>query len=233
MPTLPTRAAGEASFVEDAAASLIDLPAGSGRLLAVLGALLDRPQALASWLTNLDAAAVAARSYWHHNGFAKLVLHQAADFRVRLHVWPAGADRLGESNPHGHRWAFASSVLCGDGLRSTTWREAAGGLPFVRYGYVGKQLTPLANAHLHPCDNKDVRTHDRYIVTTEAIHTIAPLGRSLVATLVVQGPAQDRSTSVFCPSGSSADQPGLSIVASDTRDLVDQVLAAPDAPWEA
>src|SRR5438552_2883438 len=77
--------------------------------------LAGNRNALAAWLAGFDdpdrAEPVARCSYWHHNGFAKLVLRIADDHRVRLHVWPAGENRLGESNPHGHRWNFASTVV--------------------------------------------------------------------------------------------------------------------------
>jgi len=62
------------------------------------------------------AADVSRRSYWHSNGFAKLVVHVSdePDFRLRLHVWPAdGRHGAGYENVHNHRWPFASIVLGG------------------------------------------------------------------------------------------------------------------------
>jgi hypothetical protein len=236
VPTLPTRATSRDEFVDDAAASIVDRDQGSAHLFALLGALLADTTALASWLASLDPVEVAERSYWHHNGFAKLVLHAEPDFRVRLHVWPAGPDRLGEVNPHGHRWDFASSVLCGAGLRSTTYGESVTGRSFVRHDYVGNgrqaRLVPGCNIGLAVRDCTDVGTHDRYVVTTETVHTIDPLGTSIVATLVVQGPPLLTSTPVYCAPGTEADQPGRSILAAEVRELTGALLAAPDGPWD-
>lgn len=236
MPTLPTRATSSASFVEDAAASIVELDHGPARLVALLDALLAHPNALAAWLAVLDPVEVAARSYWHPNGFAKLVVHAEPDFRVRLHLWPAGAGRLGEANPHGHRWDFASSVLCGAGVRSTTYEESPDGSTYVRHGYVGNgrqaALVSGCNVGLAIRDATDVGTHDRYVVTTETVHTIGLLGTSLVATLVVQGRPRLISTPVYCAPGSQVDQPGIPILPEEIRELTLALLAAPDGPWD-
>lgn len=231
-------AAPSLSLTERATALLTGRDSDAPSLLSALGAVVDDQHALADWLRTFDdadqAARVADRSYWHPNGFAKLVLHVAPDFRVRLHVWPAGTDRLGETNPHGHRWDFASTLLCGDGLSTTNYLESETGLPYVRHCYVGGagvgSLTPVGNARLVASDSRIVRTHERYSVTTSVMHTVEPLGTSLVATLVVQGAPRVGSATVYCVPGLQADQPGRGIAPGEVRDLVHGVLAAPDGP---
>jgi hypothetical protein len=76
-----------------------------------------------------------------------------------------------------------------------------------------------------------VRTHDRYVVTTDTVHTIDPLGTSLVSTLVVQGAPRLVSAPVYCVPGAQADQTGLPIFPGEVRELVGALLAAPDGPW--
>ncbi len=236
MPPLPTRARADASPVAVAAPLIAGDIQGADRLTQALGALLADPRGLADWLRALDPAQIAARSYWHPNGFAKLVLHVAPEFKVRLHVWPAGPDRRGEVNPHGHRWDFASTVLCGPGLRSTTFEEAAEGTPYVRHDYVGSavqaSLAFRCSVFLTARHSCPVPTHARYAITTETVHTIDPLGTDLVATLVVQGRPWKAFAPVYCLPGADVDQPGLPILPTEVRDLVDAVLAAPDGLWE-
>lgn len=228
----PTLAAPPELVPLDAVATRLAGP--DADTMSALATLVDDPRAVAAWLGSLDTAeqatAIANRSYWHANGFAKLVLHVGAGFRLRLHAWPPGQDRRGESNPHGHRWRFASTVLCGEGLRATHYAEAAGGMSYVRYLYGGGRdvgmLSPAGNATLVTTDVADVRAHDRYAVTTDTVHTVDPLGTSLVATLVVQGAPRVESTVVYCAPGQDADQPGRPIRPEDVRQLLRAVVVA-------
>jgi hypothetical protein len=188
---------------------------------------------LSVWLASFDSMAraepVARRSYWHHNGFAKLVLEVTAAHRIRLHVWPAGENRLGEWNPHGHRWNFASTVVAGDGLSSTEYVESDTGRHHVLYHYVGGSggfLTPVGNARLAEHDTRIVRNGERYVLDTSVVHTVVPLGNSLVATLVVQGPARLDHAPVYCPPGIPVDGPIRDLGPAEVRDLVRDVLAA-------
>jgi hypothetical protein len=217
---------------------LAPCPPTAAQLSAALDAVLADRSALAAWLADLNdddsATEVAARSYWHPNGFAKLVLHAATDFRIRLHVWPPGRNRRGETNPHGHRWDFASTVLCGPGLRNTEYREAPTGAPYVRHAYVGSgsggTLTAVGNTFLVVRDRRVIRTCDRYAVSTETVHTVDPMGTSVVATLVVQGPPRLESTVVYCVPGEDNEQPGWPIRPREVRQLVHAVLGALDEP---
>ncbi|MCH6170767.1 hypothetical protein [Pseudonocardia alaniniphila] len=207
-------------------------------LRAALTAVLDDTPALAAWLSSFDdeerAARCAARSYWHPNGFAKLVLHATPDFRIRLHVWPEGTSRRGEPNPHSHRWDFASSVLCGDGLASAEYEESTDGAPFHRHRYTGGGIDAVLISEvptgLTVTDERTIARHESYNVTTDVIHTIEPLGTSLVATLLVQGPPKLDSTLVYCAPGQQADQQGIPISSDDVRKLVRDILNTPDGP---
>lgn len=78
----------------------------------LLSAIIQAPELLAS---------IAARSYWHGNGFLKVVLLDEG-YKLRLHIWFAGTSC--EENIHSHRWGFASHVLTGT-LKSELWADAA------------------------------------------------------------------------------------------------------------
>jgi hypothetical protein len=208
-------------------------------LRAALDLLLDDRPTLVAWLRSVVAdaeqlARVAAASYWHANGFAKLVLHAAPGFRIRLHVWPAGEGRRGEPDPHSHRWDFASTVLTGDGLaivESVELLESDSDtdVACTRYAYDGFSLVPDMKVFLR-CDRQfDVLTDDRYTTVTTTIHTVAPKGNGLVATLLVQGPHVNPATAVYGTDlDDPVDRPGRMIAADDVRALVTDVVATLD-----
>jgi hypothetical protein len=80
---------------------------------------------------------IAGRSYWHPNGFAKLVLADDPETgQVRLHVWP---DVPNDDDVHGHAWTYESTIVAGE-LTEIVYQESPGeGLPMWRrsYGQVG------------------------------------------------------------------------------------------------
>jgi hypothetical protein len=207
-------------------------------LYSTLGIFAHDQRALGGWLSTFRDAEraldVARQSYWHPNGFAKLVLLSGPGYKVRLHVWPAGTHRLGESNPHGHRWNFASTVLCGDGLRDVHYAEAETGVVYERYQYAGGNavgaLTHVRTVHLVEKDTHVRGPRDRYALDTSVVHTVQPLGTALIATLVVQGAALLDSTPVYGIPGVDVDEPGREISADEVRELIRGVLEAPDGP---
>jgi hypothetical protein len=168
---------------------------------------------------------VAARSYLHSNGFAKIILRSRWDWgtKLRLHVWDAaaGGGTRGESDPHGHRWAFASTVVAGDGLDVVHFEEVdeagPGDTRFQRYEY-----DPRSTDAMHPRGSRVLRTvassrrgwRDVYGCDTDVIHTIEPSSPRPLATLVVQGPDRTSSTPVYRRRGDPSLEPRLPLTAA-------------------
>ncbi|MCO1657837.1 hypothetical protein [Pseudonocardia humida] len=208
-------------------------------LLAALDLLLDDRRALVAWLRSTVADPerldrVAAASYWHANGFAKLVLHDGPGFRIRLHVWPAGEDRRGEPDPHSHRWDFASTVLAGAGLEVVEYEELLTSVSgedaeTVRYAYYGRSLVPDTKVFLRRDREFEVLIGDRYETVTTRIHTVAPKGDDLVATLLVQGPHTNPAAVVYGEGLDARGSLGHAVDADAVRALVTGVVAALDA----
>lgn len=179
--------------------------------------------------------AVCRRSYWHPNGFAKLVLHDSdsPEFRLRLHVWPASSGlRLGESNPHSHRWDFASTLVVGDGLHIDEYAECDGrAMPYVRYRYGSSRdgssaLSPHGEAHLDRMRSFVVGLGAAYPCDTRVVHTVAPVGSRLAATAVVQGAPRSATAVVYRHPGQSADQRNGELTADDLERITGEVLVA-------
>ncbi len=222
-----------------------------GRLLPILGEsadvaslentachLAENSALIREWLIYLAAdpvrmTEVAARSYWHANGFAKLVLHvsDSPDFRIRMHVWPEGEGR-GEQDPHSHRWNFSSVLLCGDGLDVSEWMEDSDGVSFIRHDYSRGQETgapsmlvagPKVGLRVAPYR----RVNRSYTTVNTTVHTVRPVGKAMLATLVVQGPHLADTTVVYRPTVAlDVDQP--EIAPSCARELIRGVVNAMD-----
>jgi len=229
----------ESSFIAEVTALVRDDLPGLPRLAVAAGMVRDGPHAFVRWLDGLTrdgpiVRTIAARSYWHPNGFAKLVLHISAqpDFKIRMHVWPeSGTAKRGESNPHSHRWEFASTLLTGRGMLVTEYQEAAeGGKPYTRYHYGTNPAEPaalVANGAVRLGEVKWPRLTrgDVYSCDTEVVHTAEPLGADLTATAVVQGPRRTPATAVYCAPGESDDQPNRPLSVSELRLLVKAIVA--------
>jgi len=234
---------GGQSLCTDMAELLRPGPAEIAGLRAAVGHAARSHDAVAAWLdglcqNDLTVRDLARRSYWHPNGFAKLVLHvsREPEFRIRLHVWPVvpAGQPAGESNPHSHRWEFASTVIAGDGLHMAEYRETEqGGKPYDRYRYGGdvagpSGLLPDGAARLTRIASPHVSRGQVYSCDTTVVHTVEPIGSGLTATLVVQGPHRSSSTVVYCIPGRSADQPNGELTESDFTWLVKSVAATID-----
>ncbi|WP_329044192.1 hypothetical protein OG738_23810 [Amycolatopsis sp. NBC_01488] len=199
--------------------------------------------AFADWLRDLaaDASAVAEiakRSYWHPNGFAKIVLHTCVEpeFRLRLHVWPRAEEvSSGESNPHSHRWEFASHVLTGAGMHMVDFVETVeGGKPYRRFRYGADPANPAAlvadgDVRLKRRASPHVQGGEVYTCDTTVVHTVRPIDAELTATVVVQGPHRTSTTVVYCELGESDDQPNRDLAEADFHRLVTAVLASLDS----
>lgn len=217
---------------------LVGADPGPAELEDAVRRVVAAPEGCLRWLAGLrwdaaEVAAVAARSYWHPNGFAKLVLHPGPALRIRLHVWPAADGvRLGESNPHSHRWEFASTVLAGGGLDMVEYAETGtGGSPYVRYRYGADPADRAALRRDGPVRLVPVRTPVArlgavYSCDTAVVHTVAPVGAGLTATLVFQGPQRTPSTVVYREPGLGDDQPNLPLTPAEADGLLAGVLAA-------
>jgi hypothetical protein len=186
------------------------------------------------------AADVAARSYWHSNGFAKLVVHvdDANGSRLRLHVWPeAGRRRAGYQNVHNHRWPFLAVVLCG-AVRVQLFEEVD--LPtdntpvsFVKYVYDAGAPTLVApfrevgGCVLRELDEAVYKSRDGHSCSTIELHAVAADVPGTTATLVIQGPAQCRSALVYQRAGQPLlEDTGERIAPEEVSDLASMTLAA-------
>ncbi|UOQ76530.1 hypothetical protein MUN84_18630 [Hymenobacter sp. 5516J-16] len=176
---------------------LAGTPQGRGDC-ALLGSIigeLRQPDTLRLLLAQLlcDEAALAGvqeRSYYHHNGFRKLVLLQNQAFKLRLHLWEANSERHHE-NIHDHRWNFASCLLAGR-FQTVVWEEDAAG-PETRLNctYTPAQADGCYGVHEHGQVRLRQRaTHvlqagDQYYMPASTLHQVTDPGQGETITLML------------------------------------------------
>lgn len=166
---------------------------------------------------------IAARSYWHGNGFLKVVLLDQG-YKLRLHIWFAGTSC--EENIHSHRWGFASHVLTG-ALKSELWTDAANddstALPRTselslsdshtstllsdEYLYTAKHQKNKTNVSAHKqyvgatylkkLQNVTQTAGASYVMTPDQLHRINHPGEELVATVICTAPTQILTNRLF------------------------------------
>jgi hypothetical protein len=160
------------------------------------------------------SAALGANAYWHSNGFAKIKIIETPGFCIRLHIWPPGEHRLGEVDPHDHRWEFASWVAIGAGIQERRFEVVADddprGMTYTRYSYGREDGVSYLRPEGGPSRLRETSVLHRerghvYSCPPDVLHTVAPVGDGLVATVVLQGPLLEKSTVVYrCPERNGA-----------------------------
>ena len=156
------------------------------------------------------ATDVSRRSYWHSNGFAKLVVHvnDEPEFRLRLHVWPSDARHgPGYENIHNHRWAFGSIVLagairveqfaevdefdqCGTVVCNRLVYEAAAPGRVGALRVEGKCALRRVGLPVYPAGTA-------YFCDTQMLHTVSRASGGTAATLMLAGAAAGNDALVY------------------------------------
>ncbi len=150
---------------------------------------------------------IAARSYWHGNGFLKVVLLDHG-YKLRLHIWFQGS--ACEENIHSHRWGFASHILTG-ALKSELWADAANDdadtITATEYRYTAEhkqhsqtiKATKEALGEATLAKQQDVIQHagSSYIMTEDQLHRINHPGQALVATIICTAPTTTLTNRLF------------------------------------
>lgn len=140
----------------------------------------------------------------HPNGFARIVLAAPPlERHVRIHVFPGNGPDVGIADIHDHRWHFASKVIAG-GIRIREFAVSEhSGIPFYAYKHLphepsrGFSLQPLGVKRLCVHRSWTCRAGETYSGRAETPHQVLAMPTVMSATLVIEGDARARATSVF------------------------------------
>jgi hypothetical protein len=152
----------------------------------------------------VQLAEVAGRSFWHPNGFAKMVLLSRPLYKIRLHIWPNNpGSRVGtQENIHNHRWDFSTVLLAG-GYCHQEFRPAVNGENFHAYVYHSAgnsgfySLDPVGTQALRCVFNVHLSQGSRYTISSEVLHRVVPDPGQPTVSLILEGPHQLSSVQVF------------------------------------
>lgn len=162
---------------------------------------------------------VLERSVWHPNGFAKIVLLDAPEYRLRLHVWrrTAAIPVVVQENVHNHRWDFATAILAG-GYRHQEFHAYGnpgegegeggggggdGGDGFYGYRYESAKdrtaytLSPFGRQRLTRVFDAYLSQGSRYTLSSVVLHKVVPDVTQPAVSLVLEGPHQPTTVEVF------------------------------------
>lgn len=178
------------------------------------------------------AAEISSRSYFHTNGYFKVVLFEFPDGRkLRLNYWPDAQTTKREEHCHNHRWGYASTVLAGEFVHETFRRAQAGRL-FDHYVYTPRGDRETFDLHLAQKAfliqemAAALLAGDRYAVEFDVIHRFYPKTRA-ACSLFLQQPAIRNATDVFVEGGVCLEpsQPSPCLTTEQLRTACDGILA--------
>jgi hypothetical protein len=176
-------------------------------------------------------ATAARRSYWHSNGFLKIVLLACRDYKLRLHLWDSGTPTRRE-DIHNHRWDFASHMLTG-GYRYQEFMPTDEGPSY--FGYTYRPAGGTDAFHIQERGRQPLRcTHDAlietgttYLLRAEVLHRVINRPGQITATLMLQAAARRPVTEIYMSAdvGSAQDLP---ITWLETAELNQQITRLAD-----
>jgi hypothetical protein len=179
---------------------------------------------------------VVRSSVVHPNGFAKIVLLYAADYRLRLHVW--GADDRQESDAqesiHNHRWDFAAAIVAG-AYRHQEYQVCEDGELFCRYRYQPAEdrrsymLVPAGTHTLRCVFDVRLAQGSSYSMASPVLHRVVPDLAHPAVSLVLEGPHQPTLVDVFTESNlrPKASAPFIPLSAETLRRHLSAIAALP------
>lgn len=147
------------------------------------------------------------QSYWHPNGFLKVVVRAFEDgSRLRLHYWPGLSERVVplDEDIHTHRWNYWSLVLVG-ALRVETFIEAKS------LGTAYFEITCSSNSNgtytmsepkqaiLSQLSDRIIMAGSTHFGTISTLHRCARAASGPAITLFFQSAALCRASRIFRP----------------------------------
>lgn len=188
---------GRLEVLVDALDGLIET--ADDQVLTNVNKTLARPENLSLLIKGIcsDASMLdktLSGSYYHGNGFHKIVLLSGRAFKLRLHHFGSSA-KIPMENIHDHRWCFASTILYGDLKMDLFCPSDQGPNSEKTYHFIyqsdksgGNYKTDFVNvAHLRKSESRLYRPGDSYLMKTHELHRIQNMSGQESVTLILTG----------------------------------------------
>ncbi len=139
--------------------------------------------------------AIAQRSYYHVNGFDKLILLQEDNYSLRLHIWWQENGKKTREDIHNHRWDFISGVLVGTSVQelfSLSAEQEEGAFEMAHYRYTPQRnhqgfrycMKNLGSVFLRQQGKKQISSGRVYRLKKSELHRVVCDYKETTATLV-------------------------------------------------
>ncbi|MBL7781949.1 MAG: hypothetical protein JNM22_12080 [Saprospiraceae bacterium] len=136
---------------------------------------------------------IAANSYFHYNGFDKIILYESEVCKLRLHIW-WGSNIEYKENVHDHRWNFASWIVKGKYINEIYTDNDNFGNVFSEYHYKPrdrkeKQSYPLEFIRQTKLKKDRIEELSEGMITkceTGTLHRVKPITGINTVTLFLQ-----------------------------------------------
>lgn len=172
---------------------------GDDTSMIAVNQVLAKPENLSLLLSGIINDPVmlsktVAASYYHENGFHKIVLLSGKQFKLRLHHFGVAA-KIPMENIHDHRWNFASTIIKGE-LKMDLFKIAQKGNNTEKtYHFIyeseksnGTYKTDfVAEAHLRKSETRSYKPGETYLMETHELHRIKNATGQESITLILTG----------------------------------------------
>ncbi|MCG8921042.1 hypothetical protein [Lentzea sp. CC55] len=137
---------------------------------------------------------MAAHSYHHDNGFAKLRIPLPAGCpgQFRIHIWdPAATASTLPQDAHNHRWPFISRIVAGSVTQTTYVAEGDPSGDHFRYLQLpiaaapGYRFSPRGTCTLHEDAVERADSGAGYYLSPHTVHRVDSTDRQFTATVML------------------------------------------------
>jgi hypothetical protein len=185
------------------------LEKGNDETLVSANIILARPEILAALIKMICSkpdrlAKTVEASYYHENGFHKIVLLEGRTFKLRLHHFGASA-RIPMENIHDHRWSFASTILSGElkmdlftiGSKETQTEEVYH-FKYDSEKKTGKYQTYfVAQTHLKKTESRIYQPGATYLMLPHELHRIRNTPNQESVTIILTGKPVNQKCNLY------------------------------------
>lgn len=142
-------------------------------------------------------------SYYHLNGFDKIVLINRPNFKIRLHNFLPRPEKRAMENIHDHRWNFASAMLRGSFNTDLFANGLRKDLKTHSYTYhsnkVNDKYDTVYNGEvfLEKLTTIQVSEGENYFMPADVLHRINEMNTDGTVTIIVTGPPINETCQLY------------------------------------
>jgi hypothetical protein len=181
----------------------------SSEILTLINQSLSEPDTLSLLIKRIiDSPLMFAKtldqSYYHENGFHKIVLLSGKQFKLRLHHFGVSS-KIPMENIHDHRWAFASTILSGT-LEMDMFEQSQYVIDenkLIHYVYNSDKSTgsystdKIGMVSLNKIETRFYEVGETYLMLPDELHRIKNQEGQESLTLILTGKPENNTCNLY------------------------------------